>query len=144
MVLLNARYELQMPLTFNPTRYSELLSQYQPQLIKTEESNERALAIVEELMHRPQRSLEEDALYDLLVVLVEKFEQDYYQSGSVVTPQSMLLFLMEQRNLTAGDLVEVLGSEQVVADVMADRSELSQSQIKALGKFFRVDPGLFI
>jgi HTH-type transcriptional regulator / antitoxin HigA len=133
-----------MTLTFNPTRYSELLSQYQPQLIKTEESNERALAIVEELMHRPQRSLEEDALYDLLVVLVEKFEQDYYQSESATTPHSMLLFLMEQRNLTAVDLVEVLGSEQMVADVMADRGEMSQSQIKALGKFFQVEPGLFI
>jgi HTH-type transcriptional regulator / antitoxin HigA len=56
-----------MTLTFNPTRYSELLAQYQPMLIKSEEANERALAIVEELMHRPQRSLEEDALYDLLV-----------------------------------------------------------------------------
>jgi len=133
-----------MTLTFNPTRYSELLSQYQPQLIKTEESNERALAIVEELMHRPDRSLEEDALYDLLVVLIEKFEQDYYQPGSAATPQSMLAFLMEQRNLVKADLVEILGSEQVVADVMADRGELSQSQIKALSKFFKVDPGLLI
>jgi HTH-type transcriptional regulator / antitoxin HigA len=133
-----------MTLTFNPTRYSELLSQYQPQLIKTEASNERALAIVEELRHRPQRSLEEDALYDLLVVLIEKFEQDYYQPGSAATSQSMLGFLMEQRNLGAADLVEILGSEQVVADVMADRGELNRSQIQALGQFFQVDPGVFI
>jgi HTH-type transcriptional regulator / antitoxin HigA len=138
-----------MTLTFNPTRYSELLAQYQPMLIKTEEANERALAIVEELMHRPQRSLEEDALYDLLVALIEKFEQDYYQPGSRSTPQSMLLFLMEQRNVAVADLVAVLGSEQLVADVMSDscaprvRSEISASQIQALGKFFQVDPGLF-
>lgn len=139
-----------MTLTFNPTRYSELLAQYQPMLIKTEEANKRALAIVEELMHRPQRSLEEDALYDLLVALIEKFEQDYYQPGLRSTPQSMLLFLMEQRNVAAADLVAVLGSEQVVADVMGDRcapgvrGEISASQIQALGKFFQVDPGLFI
>jgi HTH-type transcriptional regulator/antitoxin HigA len=32
------------------------------------------LAIAEELMHRPDRSPEEDELYDLLIVLIEKFE----------------------------------------------------------------------
>jgi HTH-type transcriptional regulator / antitoxin HigA len=133
-----------MTLTFNPTRYGELLSQYQPKLIKTEESNEQALAIVEELMHRPQRSPEEDALYDLLVALIEKFEQESYLPGAAAMPSSMLVFLMEQRDLTAADLVEVLGSESVVADVIADRSEMSKAQIKALGKFFQVDPGLFI
>jgi HTH-type transcriptional regulator / antitoxin HigA len=133
-----------MTLTFNPTRYSELLSQYQPKLIKTEESNERALAIIEELMHRPQRSLEEEALYDLLVALIEKFEQEYYQAGTAATPQSMLLFLMEQRDLEAADLVEIFGSELIVRDVIANRCEMNQSQIKALGQFFQVDPGLFI
>jgi HTH-type transcriptional regulator / antitoxin HigA len=81
---------------------------------------------------------------------IEKFEQDYYQPGSRSTPQSMLRFLMEQRNVAVADLVAVLGSEQVVADVMGDRcapgvrNEISPSQTQALGKFFQVDPGLFI
>ena len=47
-------------------------------MIKTEEENEKALAIVEELMHRPNRTLEENELYELLVTLIEKFEQEYY------------------------------------------------------------------
>jgi HTH-type transcriptional regulator / antitoxin HigA len=40
-----------MPLTFNPDKYKELLSQYQPKIIRNEADNEKALAIVEELMH---------------------------------------------------------------------------------------------
>jgi HTH-type transcriptional regulator / antitoxin HigA len=133
-----------MTLTFNPNKYSELLSRYQPKLIRTEAENEHALAIVEELMHRPDRSLEENELYDLLITLIEKFEQDYYLSGTASTPHSMLLFLMDQRNLQAFDLIEVFGSEKIATDVIAHQTELSKDQIKALGKFFQVDPGLFL
>jgi HTH-type transcriptional regulator / antitoxin HigA len=133
-----------MTLAFNPNKYSELLSRYQPKLIRTEADNEQALAIAEELMHRHNRSLEENELYDLLITLIEKFEQEYYLSGNASTPHSMLLFLMDQRNLQASDLVEVFGSEKIAADMISHQTELSKDQIKALGKFFQVDPGLFL
>jgi HTH-type transcriptional regulator / antitoxin HigA len=133
-----------MTLTFNPNKYSELLSRYQPKLIRTEADNEQALAIAEELMHRPDRSLEENELYDLLITLIEKFEQDYYLPGTASTPHSMLLFLMDQRDLQASDLVEVFGSEKIAADTITYQTELRKDQIKALGKFFQVDPGLFL
>jgi HTH-type transcriptional regulator / antitoxin HigA len=133
-----------MTLTFNPNKYSELLSRYQPKLIRTEADNEQALAIAEELMHRPNRSLEENELYDLLITLIEKFEQEYYLPGTASTPHSMLLFLMDQRDLQSSDLVEVFGSEKIAADMIAYQTELSKDQIKALGKFFQVDPGLFL
>lgn len=45
-------------------------------VIRTKAENKRALAIVEELMHRPDRSPEESELSDLLIVLIEKFDQD--------------------------------------------------------------------
>ena len=133
-----------MTLIFNPNRYSELLSQYQPKLIRTEIDNEQALVIAEDLMHRPSRSPEENELYDLLITLIEKFEQEYYLPGTASTPYSMLLFLMDQRNLEAADLVEVFGSEAIAADVLTNQVEFSKEQIKALGRFFQVDPGLFL
>lgn len=123
---------------------NEFLSRYQSKFIKTEADNEQALVIAEKLMHRPNRSLEENELYDLLITLVEKFEQEYYLPGASSTPHSMLLFLMEQRNLQASDLVEVFGSEEIAADTIAHQAELSKDQIKALGLFFQVDPGLFL
>jgi HTH-type transcriptional regulator / antitoxin HigA len=133
-----------MTLTFNPNKYSELLTQYQPKLIRTETENEQALAIVEKLMHRPDRSLEENELYDLLITLIEKFEQEYYQLESASTPHSMLLFLMEQRGLQTADLSGILGSEAIATEVIANQVELSKMQIKELGNFFQVDPGLFL
>ncbi|BDA75414.1 hypothetical protein CAL7716_095800 [Calothrix sp. PCC 7716] len=63
-----------MTLTFDLDKYKELLIKYQPKLIRNEEDNEKALAIVEELMHRQNLTIEEDELLDLLVTLIEKFE----------------------------------------------------------------------
>jgi HTH-type transcriptional regulator / antitoxin HigA len=133
-----------MTVTFNSGKYSELLSQYQPRLIRTEADNEQALKIVEELMHRPDRSPEEDELYDLLIVLIEKFEQEFYQPNSDSNPHSMLQFLIEQQGLSSRDLVPTLGSEPVVAEILVGDREFSIAQIKALGTLFKVDPSVFI
>ncbi|MBW4471161.1 MAG: transcriptional regulator [Stenomitos rutilans HA7619-LM2] len=133
-----------MTLTFNSNRYGELLSQYQPKLIRTEAENEEALAIVETLMQRPQRSPEENELFALLITLIEKFEQEHYLPGAVSTPRSRLLFLMEQRQLQQADLMELLGSEDAIAAIFNGDREISTFQAKALGAFFHVEPGLFI
>ncbi|BAZ86360.1 hypothetical protein [Dolichospermum compactum] len=39
-----------MTLTFDPEVYRKLLSQSQPRVIKTEEENDRLLAVVEDLL----------------------------------------------------------------------------------------------
>ncbi|MEM9924646.1 MAG: transcriptional regulator [Cyanobacteria bacterium P01_D01_bin.50] len=133
-----------MTLTFNSDKYNQLLIKYQPKLIKTEEENEKALAIVEELMHRPNRTPEESELYELLITLIEKFEQEYYNPNQETTPHSLLLFLMEQRDIKQSDLVGVIGSKGVVSEVVNGKREISKAQAKALGDFFHVDAGLFI
>ena len=133
-----------MPPTFNSEKYGELLSQYKPKLIRTEAENEKALAIVEALIHHPNRSLEENELFALLITLIEKFEQDHYLPGAASTPRSRLLFLMEQRQLKPADLISLLGSEDALAAVMNGDREISTFQARALGTFFHVDPGLFI
>ena len=74
------RRNKKMTLAFNPEKYKELLFNYQPKIIRTEAENEKALAMVEELMHRKDRTPEEEELYELLITLIEKFEQEYYSS----------------------------------------------------------------
>ncbi len=132
-----------MTLTFSSEKYSDLLVKYQPKLIKTEDENERTLAVVEELMHLQNRTLEEEALYELLIVLIEKFEGDFYRPGSASTPHSMLLFLMEQQDAKPEDLVEVVGSEDVVFELVNGRVEIREELAEILGDFFKVDSSLF-
>jgi HTH-type transcriptional regulator/antitoxin HigA len=61
--------------------YASLLSEFRPKAIETEAENERALAVVAELMCRPQLSAAEKTLLKLLAVLIEHFEQAHYSLG---------------------------------------------------------------
>jgi HTH-type transcriptional regulator/antitoxin HigA len=133
-----------MTVTFNSDNYSKLLIQYQPKLIRTQEENEKALVIVEELMHRQNRSLEENELYELLIILIEKFEREFYAPGEASTAHSMLLFLMEQQDINQEDLVGVIGNQEVVTEVIAGKREMTQEQARAIGEFFKVAPSLFV
>jgi HTH-type transcriptional regulator / antitoxin HigA len=133
-----------MTLTFNRERYRDLLVEYQPKLIKTEDENEQALVMVEKLMHLSNRTPEQQELYELLIVLVEKFEQEFYQPEHENDPISMLLFLMEQREMQSADLLDVFGSSSVVEGVMAGRVRIDRSMSESLGRLFHVDSMLFI
>ena len=131
-----------MTRTIDKEVYANLLAQYQPKVIETEEENEAALALAEELEHR-DRTPEEDALLDLLVTLIEKFEDEHYQLGGS-TPQSILLHLMEARDLRQEDLIGVIGSRGVVSEIVNGKRGISKAQAKTLGEFFHVSPELFI
>ena len=130
--------------TFNETNYSTLLSRYQPKLIKTEAENDRALAIVEDLMHRINLTAEEDELLNLLVALIERFETEFYQCGQASTPHSMLEFLMDQQDLTHSDLVPIFHSESEVNAVLKGDQDLTLTQVKALADRFQVKPTVFV
>ncbi|WP_071192584.1 hypothetical protein [Trichormus sp. NMC-1] len=132
-----------MTITFNPERYKKLLTVYLPKLIKTEAENEQALAIVEDLMHR-ERTPEENELYQLLITLIEKFEQEYYQINQQNDPQSMLLFLLEQSNQSKADLQTVLGSEILVDDILNGNQNITSELAQKLGEFFHVEASLFV
>ncbi|MGL5832022.1 MAG: helix-turn-helix domain-containing protein, partial [Waterburya sp.] len=115
-----------------------------PKLIRTEEENENALTIVEELMHKQDRTIEEDELYELLITLIEKFEREYYSPGQASNSHSMLLFLMEQHNTNQEDLVKIIGSSEIVSSLINGEKEINKEQAKNLGKFFNVEPSLFL
>lgn len=129
--------------TINSERYGELLSRYQPRAVKTEAENERFLAIVEELMARPELTLEEDAVLELLVKLIEAFEGEHYAIDAS-TPRSRLLHLMDAHSLEPSDLAPVLGSEETVAVIADGKSEISREQTLALSTFFHVESILFL
>ena len=132
-----------MTFTFNPEKYKEVLSEYQPKLIKTEAENERALVMVEQLMSLQNRSPEQEEIYDLLVILIERFEQEFYKPDRSNNSGLMLSFLMDQRDLQPIDLVSIFGSEAAVEDVINGRASIDRSIANQLAELFHVDSSLF-
>ena len=132
-----------MTLTINPSDYAQLLAKYQPKVIETEAENKRAIELAQELEHKANRSLEENAILELLVTLIEKFEDENYPIPEG-TPHSMLLHLIEASGIEQKNLVGVIGSRSVVSEVVNGKRSINKAQAKALAEFFSVDVGLFI
>lgn len=132
-----------MTLTFNREAYAELLAQYQPKRISSDDENEKAIELAEKLSHRLNRTPEEDVLLDLLTTLIEKFEDENYPIP-IASPLEILKHLIEARDLIQEDLVGVIGSRGVVSEVMNGKRGISNAQAKALGNFFSVEPSLFL
>jgi HTH-type transcriptional regulator / antitoxin HigA len=126
-------------------RYGKLLAKARPAVIKSEEENDRMLAIVEELMAKGEDRLsaEEDALLELLLDLVHSYEQKQY-SLPVSPPYQMVAFLLEQRRLEPNDLWPLLGSKGRVSEVLSGKRSISKDQAKKLASFFHVRADLFI
>lgn len=132
-----------MTRTLNPDTYASLLAQYRPKVIESEAENDLAIALAEELEHRQDPTPEESALLELLFMLIERFEIEHYPIPEG-TPRSMLLHLVEARDLKQEDLVGFIGSRGVVSEVVNGKRSISKAQAKTLAEFFGIDVGLFI
>ncbi|MDY6786040.1 MAG: transcriptional regulator [Cyanobacteriota bacterium] len=127
-----------MTLTFNSDTYNNLLVKYQPKVIKTEAENERSILLAEELEHLFQRTPEEEALLELLVLLIEKFEEERYPIPQF-PEQSILHHLIEENGLNPKDLAEILGSSNVASEIFDGKLNLSQHQARQLADYFNID-----
>lgn len=132
-----------MTLTFNQDEYGTLLAQYQPKPITTEAENEKAIALAQELEHRSHLSEEEETFLELLLVLIEKFEDKTYfiPKGN---PLEMLKYLMTENEIKQEELVGITGSRGEFQQVVNGKRSISKNQAKTLAKFFHVDISLFI
>jgi HTH-type transcriptional regulator / antitoxin HigA len=128
--------------TINRNIYGDFLAKYQPKAIETEAENEAAIVLAESLEHH-QRTPEEDTLLELLIILIEKFEEASYPVPNV-EPDRMLLHLMEARNMKQEELVGVIGSRGVVSEIVNGKRSISKAQAKELSQLFHVSPSLFI
>jgi HTH-type transcriptional regulator/antitoxin HigA len=126
-------------------RYRRLLAKALPTVIKSEDENNRMLAIIEDLMARGEDRFtpEEDVLLELLVDLVHDFEEKPYPLPSS-PPHQMVAFLLEQRGLKPSALWPVLGSKGRVSEILSGKRAISKDQVKRLATFFQVGVDLFI
>jgi HTH-type transcriptional regulator / antitoxin HigA len=113
-------------------------------LVKTEADNERALATVEGLMSRKRRAAE-DALLDVLVDQIERFESRTYPGlGTQPSPAETIRFLMQQNDLAQKDLWSILGGKSHTSEVLSGKRRVSNRQAALLGKRFKMSPAALI
>jgi Predicted transcription regulator containing HTH domain len=130
-------------MTFNQEKYLSLLTEIAPKPITSDEELDRYVKLVEPYFFDKEKTPEEVAIYELLCLLIESYENRYYPI-SELTPLEFLKGLIELKDLKQKDLVGVIGSRGVVSEVINGKREISKAQARALGEFFKVDYKSFL
>ncbi len=98
--------------------------------IKTETDYEWALAEIENLLEAEPDTPDGDRL-DILVTLVEAYEDDFY-SIPMPDPIEMILYTMESRGLTRRDLEPYIGTRARVSEILNRKRPLTLTMIRKL------------
>jgi len=127
-------------------KYGRLLAKHLPQVIETDEEQDR---LAETLLHLtiPPRDIspEERKLIDLLGRLVEDYEHRS-RAGKVkhFTPLETLQILVEDQGLKQADLVDIFGTQSVVSEVLNGRRRINHTQARRLATRFHLSIEVFL
>ena len=122
--------------------YADLLSEFQPEVVRGEEQNQTYIQWLETLTSRPTVSPAEAKLIALLTLLVEQYEERNYPVPEA-GPLDIIRHLMDANNLRQKDLADVFGTESIVSDVLNGKRDLAKEHIRKLSARFRVSPAAF-
>jgi HTH-type transcriptional regulator/antitoxin HigA len=75
--------------------------------------------------------------------LVEAFERSRWPRRAPSLPD-LLVYLMDQHDLSRSDLIPLLGTASRVSEVLAGKRELSMSMVKRLRERFHISADLLI
>ena len=106
--------------------------------IRTEDDYDAALNRLSEIFHAETGTPEGDER-DILVDLIECYEDRHYPIGPPTDPIASIEFEMDQRGLTLHDLVPYIGSLAKVTAVMSRQEDITMSMARALYKHLGID-----
>ena len=101
--------------------------------IPSEKHHHLALSRIRELMKIPVRTQAEKEEMDMLVTLVEAYEE-LHVPMQPSDPIAFLRYKMEQENLLQQDLIPYIGDKTKVSKVLNRKQELTVSMIQRLSK----------
>ena len=112
-------------------------------VIKSKSQYRKYSRMLAKLVSRDLRTKTTRDEIDLLTLLIGKWDDDHNRFDEV-DPITLLHSLMEDKNLKAKDLVELLGvSKGLVSDILNYKKGLSKENIRSLAKYFKVSQEAF-
>ncbi len=112
-------------------------------VIKSKSQYKEYASILEVLVSVDAKSKETKEEIELLTLLIDKWSAAN-DSFDDVDPIILLRSLMEQRDLKARDLVDILGvSKGLISDILNYKKGLSKEIVRSLSKHFKVSQEAF-
>jgi len=110
-------------------------------IIKTEAQYEHYCTLLEELIVKDDSRLEDEI--ELLTLLIEKWDKEH-SSFDDLNPVELIKSLMEENNLNAAGLTQILGlSKGTVSKILNYHKGLSKDTIRKLSEHFNISQEAF-
>lgn len=122
--------------------YMELVNAFPPRPITNDAELDATQAQINLILDRSQLTQDDRDYLKVLGMLVYDYEEQHEQMLTL-KGVALLKALMTESNFQPKDLVPILGSEAVVLEILNDRSELTDDQIRELASFFHISPTSF-
>jgi HTH-type transcriptional regulator/antitoxin HigA len=123
--------------------YAKLLARSLPRPIRSDAEHARVLKDLLAMDERDDLSPEEEALAEVLTLLVDDYEEQHHPLPRV-SPNESLKSLMQDRGLKHKDIWPILGNKGAASEVLSGSRSISKAQAKRLAEFFQVPLDLFI
>jgi len=123
--------------------YVKFLGKYKLRPIQTDEENERAIKALEQLHAEPVLSPEREALAEVLLTLIEKFEEERYTLNAG-TPAEILRELLQANDLEQKDLAKLIGSKGIASEILSRKRRISRSLAQLFAERFSVPYRIFL
>jgi len=134
---------MSVTLALNNTAYAKLLVKVLPRPIRDDPEHARLTQMLLGLDERDDLTPEEEALAEVLTLLIEDYEDKRHPMPSV-SPNESLKALMDDRGMKHKDIWPVLGNKGAATEILNGRRSISKAQAKRLAEFFEVPIDLFI
>ncbi len=106
--------------------------------LQSEEHYKNALLRIQQLMSKnPSENSEEYKDLDMLVYLVEIYEE-IYSPMFASNPVEYLKYKMHQKGIKQKDLINTMGSKYAVSKVLSGKQSLILEMIKKLSQYFQI------
>ncbi len=125
-------------------RYFALIRELPLRPIGSDGELARAIAMIDRLLKRSGLARDEEDYLDVLSDLVEKYENQRYPIKPI-SGLDALRHLIESSGKTQATVAAEAGlPESTLSEVLSGRRRLNARHIGVLGRYFRIDPGIFI
>lgn len=124
---------------------AELLDFTKPHVLRNEAEYTAAVAEIDQLLDLdPPPHSEAYERLEFLSVLVHAYEEAHFPLEQLTTPQDVVTFMLEQKDLSYTDLAQWLGGESPMLTFLQGTRSLSLSQIERLRVHLGIPADLLI
>lgn len=124
-------------------QYLQLLQDFPPRPIASEEEFELTQERIDRLLDKPELSRAEADYLDVLGTLVYEYESQQEDLVPDIYGIELLKALITEYGLKQKDLLPIFKTESIVSEILKGKRQLTVRHIQELAEFFKLSPVVF-